>query len=111
MLSNTEQTYQKINNKSNNMGIFKNVLGFLKKNKHKKLDYTTLQEADRQEMVERSKMMEYNTNGVLYKKFIIPVQQYLAEADYKDQISFDDTTGEIMIDGSKNLPYSKEYWF
>ena len=31
-------------------------------------------------------------------------------ADYKDHIAFDDTTGLIYIDGSKDLPYSKEYW-
>ena len=31
-------------------------------------------------------------------------------SNYKEEIIWDDVTGEVIIDGLKNLPYSKEYW-
>jgi hypothetical protein len=54
------------------------------------------------------------------KTFIVPTKTVLPEAakeslrklieDYKEEIVFDNNTGLIYIDGSKDLPYSKEYW-
>lgn len=70
--------------------------------------------------IERSKLLFNLINATMHKEFIIPTQglspmqaeQEIASliADYKDNVSFDDTTGLVYIDGSKDLPYSKEYW-
>jgi len=70
--------------------------------------------------IERAKLLFNLINATMHKEFIIPTQglspmqaeQEIATliADYKDHIAFDDTTGLIYIDGSKDLPYSKEYW-
>lgn len=70
--------------------------------------------------IERSKLLFNLINATMHKEFIIPTQglsPMMAEqevaaliADYKDHIAFDDTTGLVYIDGSKDLPYSKEYW-
>jgi hypothetical protein len=70
--------------------------------------------------IERSRLLFNLINATMHKEFIIPTQglpPHLAEqeiatliADYKDHVAFDDTTGLIYIDGSKDLPYSKEYW-
>jgi hypothetical protein len=71
--------------------------------------------------IERSRIMFNLINATMHKEFVIPVQglspmqaeQEIASliADYKDHVAFDDTTGLIYADGSKDLPYSKEYWF
>jgi hypothetical protein len=71
--------------------------------------------------IERSRLLFNLINATMHKEIIIPthgLSPILAEqemlnviSDYKDQIQFDDTTGHIYIDGSKDLPYSKEYWF
>jgi len=70
--------------------------------------------------IERSRLLFNLINATMHKEFVIPTQGLspaLAEqeiatliADYKDHVTFDDTTGLIYIDGSKDLPYSKEYW-
>lgn len=70
--------------------------------------------------IERAKLLFNLINATMHKEFIIPTnglspmqaEQEIATliADYKDHIAFDDTTGLIYIDGSKDLPYSKEYW-
>lgn len=70
--------------------------------------------------IERSKLLFNLINATMHKEFIIPTQglsPMMAEqeissliADYKDHIAFDDSTGLVYIDGSKDLPYSKEYW-
>jgi hypothetical protein len=61
------------------------------------------------------------TPNTTKKKFIIPTntlcpikaEQEIAMliADYKDNIAFDNTTGLIYNDGSKDLLHSNEYWF
>jgi len=71
--------------------------------------------------VERTRLLFNLINATMHKEFVIPTEglsQSNAEqematliADYKDHVMFDNTTGEIYIDGSKELPYSKEYWF
>jgi len=49
------------------------------------------------------------TNGLSVEE----AQKQISEliTDYKDYVVFDDTTGEICILGSKNLPFTKEYCF
>lgn len=70
--------------------------------------------------IERSRLLFNLINATMHKEFVIPThglspmqaEQEIATliADYKDYITFDDTTGQIFIDGNKDLPYSKEYW-
>lgn len=70
--------------------------------------------------IERSRILFNLINATMHKKFIIPthgLSPQLAEqevlnliSDYKDMITFDDSTGITYIDGQKDLPYSKEYW-
>ena len=70
--------------------------------------------------IERARLLFNLINATMHKEFIIPVhglspaqaEQEIATliADYKDHIAFDDTTGQIFVDGNKDLPYSKEYW-
>ena len=31
-------------------------------------------------------------------------------SDYKEDIKWDDETGEVSINGDKQIPYQKEYW-
>ncbi len=60
-------------------------------------------------------------NGVLHKKFVIPVngmtktqaQKELISLinDHKDNVDFDDNNGELTINGNKDLPFKKEIWF
>lgn len=71
-------------------------------------------------MVERTKILFNLINSMMHKQVIIPTaglsptqaeQEVLTFiSDYKDHIQFDDTTGQIFIDGSKDLPWSKEYF-
>lgn len=71
--------------------------------------------------IERSRLLFNLIQATMHKEFKIPTdglspmqaeQEVLSIiSDYKDKIAFDDTTGLIYIDGSKDLPYSKEYWF
>ncbi len=71
--------------------------------------------------IERAKLLFNLINATMHKQFKIPThgmspaqaeQELLTLlSDYKDQIQFDDTTGITYIDGQKDLPYSKEYWF
>lgn len=70
--------------------------------------------------IERARVMFNLINATMHKKIIIPThglpagkaeEEVLAVvSDYKDDITFDDTTGITYIDGQKDLPYSKEYW-
>lgn len=70
--------------------------------------------------IERSRILFNLINATMHKKFIIPThglspsdaEQEILDliSDYKDNITFDETTGVTYIDGQKDLPYSKEYW-
>lgn len=70
--------------------------------------------------VERAKLQFNLINGTMHKKIVIPThgmspsqaeQELLTLiSDYKDNVQFDDTTGVTYIDGSKDLPWSKEVW-
>lgn len=71
--------------------------------------------------LERTKILYNIIQTTMHKEFTIPVvglppdmaeQEVLTLiSDYKDDVTFDDTTGITYINGDKNLPYSKEYWF
>lgn len=60
-------------------------------------------------------------NAMMYKKFTIPTKgmpRILAEqevgqmiADYRDEVTWDDSLGIMTIDGQQRVPYSKEFWF
>lgn len=71
--------------------------------------------------IERSRLLFNIHSATMHKEFKIPthgMSPMMAEqelltviSDYKDLVTFDDTTGHIFINGQKDLPYSKEYWF
>ncbi len=70
--------------------------------------------------LERAKLQFNLINATMHKKVVIPThgmspaqaeQELLTLlSDYKDNVQFDDTTGITYIDGSKDLPWSKEVW-
>jgi len=72
-------------------------------------------------LIEQARIMFNIIHASMHKKFNIPVgglSRQLAEeqvskmiADYKDEVSFDDTLGTVQINGDPHIPYSKEYWF
>lgn len=70
--------------------------------------------------IERAKLQFNLINATMHKKIVIPThgmspaqaeQELLTLiSDYKDNVQFDDSTGITYIDGSKDLPWSKEVW-
>lgn len=72
-------------------------------------------------ILEQTMIMWNITNATLYQKFTIPVKglsKQKAEAEigqlienYSDHVEWDDTLGELKINGSKNIPFQKQYWF
>lgn len=72
-------------------------------------------------LLEQTRIMFNIVNAMSYKQFTIPVgglSKQMAEeqiakliANYKDEITWDDTMGTVQINGSPHIPYSKEYWF
>lgn len=72
-------------------------------------------------LLEQTRIMFNISNAMMFKKFVIPVggmSKQLAEeqvakliADYKDEVTFNNDMGTVSINGSPNIPYSKEYWF
>ena len=72
-------------------------------------------------MLEQTRLL-YNINqAAIYKKFIIPTngltrqqaesQIYELMADYHEDVQWDDTMGTVSINGSKDIPHSKDFWF
>ena len=63
----------------------------------------------------------FDEKGVLHKKFVIPVGNLSKEkadeqieklfSPYKENVEWDDSVGELKINGGKNLPYTKTIWF
>jgi len=59
--------------------------------------------------------------GVLHRKYVIPVgkitekdaQKYLSEmmTSYSEKVEWDDSMGELKINGDKHLTYNKTIWF
>lgn len=72
-------------------------------------------------LLEQTRIMFNIVNAMSYKQFTIPVgglSKQLAEeqiakliANYKDEVTWDDSMGTVQINGSPHIPYSKEYWF
>lgn len=72
-------------------------------------------------VIEQSRIMFNIINATLFQKFVIPVKglsRQRAEeqigqliSDYSEEVEWDDTLGTVQINGSKHLPYNKQYWF
>jgi hypothetical protein len=72
-------------------------------------------------ILEQTKIMFNIINATLYQKFTIPIKglpRQRAEeqigqliADYSEEIEWDDSTGQVTINGRKHLPYNKQVWF
>jgi hypothetical protein len=72
-------------------------------------------------MIEQTRML-YNINqAAVYKKFIIPTnglskqqaeqQIYELMSEYHEDVQWDDTMGTVSINGSTDIPHSKDFWF
>jgi len=72
-------------------------------------------------LLEQSKLL-YNINQAsIYKKFIIPTngltrqqaeqQIFQLMSEYHEDVQWDDQLGTVSINGSPNIPHSKDYWF
>jgi Bacteriophage T4-like portal protein (Gp20) len=72
-------------------------------------------------LIEQTRLL-YNINqAAIYKKFIIPtnglsrqqaeqqIQQLMAE--YHEDVQWDDQMGTVSINGSNDVPHSKDFWF
>ena len=72
-------------------------------------------------MLEQTRLL-YNINqAAIYKKFIIPTngltrqaaeqQIYELMSEYHEDVQWDDTMGTVSINGSTDIPHSKDFWF
>ena len=72
-------------------------------------------------LVEQTKLI-YNINqSAVYKKFVIPVgglsrqqaeqQIYQLMSEYHEEVTWDDNLGIMSINGSSQMPHSKDFWF
>jgi hypothetical protein len=72
-------------------------------------------------LLEQTKIL-YNINqAAIYKKFVIPIgglsrnaaEQQIAQlmSEYHEDIQWEDDLGIVKINGSSNIPHSKDYWF
>jgi len=72
-------------------------------------------------LLEQTKIL-YNINqAAVYKKFIIPVgglsrtqaeqQIYQLMSEYHEDVQWEDDLGIVKINGSSNIPHSKDFWF
>lgn len=72
-------------------------------------------------LLEQTRLL-YNINqAAIYKKFIIPVngltrqqaeqQIYELMSEYHEDVQWDETMGTVTINGSTNIPHSKDFWF
>ncbi len=72
-------------------------------------------------IIEQTKIMFNIINATLYQKFVIPTKglgRQRAEEqigqliqDYSEEVEWDDSLGTLQINGSKHLPYNKQFWF
>jgi hypothetical protein len=72
-------------------------------------------------IIENSLLMASVNNATTYQKITIPVkglsktraEEQIGQiiANYSERIELDDTLGTLTINGEKNIPYSKQYWF
>ena len=72
-------------------------------------------------LLEQTRIL-YNINqAAIYKKFIIPTngltrvqaeqQIYQLMSEYHEDVQWDDRMGTVSINGSSNIPHSKDFWF
>jgi hypothetical protein len=72
-------------------------------------------------LLEQTKLL-YNINqAAIYKKFIIPTdgltraqaeqQIFQLMSEYHEDVQWDDNMGTVKINGSANIPHSKDFWF
>ena len=72
-------------------------------------------------LIEQTRLL-YNINqAAIYKKFVIPVggltrqqaeqQVYQLMAEYHEDVQFDERMGTVSINGSTDIPHSKDFWF
>lgn len=72
-------------------------------------------------LVEQTKLI-YNINqSAVYKKFIVPIgglsrqqaeqQIYQLMSEYHEEVTWDDNLGTMTINGSSQIPHSKDFWF
>lgn len=72
-------------------------------------------------ILEQSKIMFNVMNAQIHQKFDVPVNgmaKHKAEqeigqliADYSEDVEWDDEFGFLRVNGKKNIPYNKTYWF
>jgi len=78
---------------------------------------------DEVNLIENTKCLINKHESTVYIKFIIPVgnlskeqaeqaEQQISKLikDYKEVVKWDDYLGTITINGSSNIPHSKDYW-
>ena len=73
------------------------------------------------DIMEQTRLIYSVTQSVFNKTFSIPTggkskgraKQSIAKliSDYKENVFYDSDTGELEINGEKDLPFYKEYWF
>ena len=72
-------------------------------------------------LLEQTRLL-YNINqAAIYKKFVIPTngltrqqaeqQIYQLMSEYHEDVQWDETMGTVSINGSTNIPHSKDFWF
>ena len=72
-------------------------------------------------IIEQTKIMFNMINATLYQQFNIPVkglgrtkaEEQIGQLiqDYSEEVEWDDSLGTLTINGSKHLPYNKQFWF
>lgn len=72
-------------------------------------------------LIEQTRIMFNIANATIHQKFIIPVgglskqraEEEISQliADYREEVTFDDEMGTVRINGSTNVPYTKQWWF
>lgn len=72
-------------------------------------------------ILEQTRIMFNIINATLYHKFTIPIkglskakaEEQISQliANYSEHVEWDDTLGTLTINGSKHLPYNKQFWF
>jgi len=65
-------------------------------------------------------ILQYGNEILITRTFTIPVGGLSKEnadkhiagliADYKSEVNFDSSNGEVIINGNPHIPYQKEYW-
>ena len=71
-------------------------------------------------LLEQTKLLFNINQSAIYKKFVIPTngltrmqaeqQIYQLMSEYHEDVQWDESTGQIQINGSRNMPLSKDIW-